>query len=173
MEFILAQIIGVIGAVFAMIAAQMKDKKKYLIFYAISYGFFIINMILLKAYSGAINCLILTILTLISTKFEKKKIPNLLIVIFAIVILIGNIITYSSIFSLLPAIASYVYLMILVSKNMKFVRKLTVLLRTLWAIYDFIVRAYTTFALDIFSFISSIIAIYRLDIKKKKGNYNR
>lgn len=173
MEFILAQIIGVIGAVFAMIAAQMKDKKKYLIFYAISYGFFIINMILLKAYSGAINCLILTILTLISTKFEKNKIPNLLIVIFAIVILIGNIITYSSIFSLLPAIASYVYLMILVSKNMKFVRKLTVLLRTLWAIYDFIVRAYTTFALDIFSFISSIIAIYRLDKKKKKGNYNR
>ena len=32
--------------------------------------------------------------------------------------------------------------------------------------YDFIVKAYTTFALDIFSLISSLIAIYRLDIKK-------
>ena len=51
---------------------------------------------------------------------------------------------------------------------MKMVRKSTVLLRLLWAIYDFIVKAYSTFALDIFSFISSLIAIYRLDIKKEK-----
>ena len=51
---------------------------------------------------------------------------------------------------------------------MKLVRRSTVVLRLLWAIYDFIVKAYTTFALDIFSFISSIIAIYRLDIKTTK-----
>ena len=165
MEFIIAQIIGVIGAGLAMVAAQMKDKKKYLLFYAISYAFFVINMILLKAYAGAINCVILTILTIISTKFENKKFPTWLLTFFAIVILIGNIITYNNVFSLLPAIASYIYLFILITKNMKLVRKSTVALRLLWAIYDFIVKAYTTFALDIFSFISSIIAIYRLDIK--------
>lgn len=73
-----------------------------------------------------------------------------------------------NIFSLLPAIASYIYLFILLSKNMKLVRKSTVALRLLWAVYDFIVKAYTTFVLDIFSFISSLIAIYRLDIKKQK-----
>ena len=166
MEFIVAQIIGVIGAGLAMVAAQMKEKKKYLIFYAISYGFFVINMILLKAYSGAINCAILTI---ISTKYEKKKFPIWLAILFGIIILIGNIITYNNIFSLLPAVASYIYLFILLSKNMKMVRKSTVVLRLLWAIYDFIVKAYTTFALDIFSFISSLIAIYRLDIKNKSG----
>ena len=168
MEFIIAQIIGVIGAGLAMIAAQMKDKKKYLLFYAISYGFFVVNMLLLKAYAGAINCVILTILTIISTRYEKRKFPIWLAISFAIVILIGNIITYSDFFSLLPAIASYIYLFILLSKNMKMVRKSTVALRLLWAIYDFIVKAYTTFALDIFSFISSLIAIYRLDIKKQK-----
>ena len=169
MEFIIAQIIGVIGAGLAMLAAQMREKKKYLIFYAISYGFFVINMILLKAYSGAINCVILTILTIISTKYEKKKFPIWLAILFGIIILIGDIITYNSIFSLLPAVASYIYLFILLSKNMKMVRKSTVVLRLLWAIYDFIVKAYTTFALDIFSFISSLIAIYRLDIKNKSG----
>jgi len=56
------------------------------------------------------------------------------------------------------------------SKNMKLVRKNTVILRLLWAIYDFIVKAYTTFALDTVSFISSLIAIYRLDIKKENKN---
>lgn len=124
-------------------------------------------MILLKAYAGAINCVILTILTIIATKYEKKKFPVWLALIFGIIVLVGNIITYNNIFSLLPAIASYIYLFILLCKNMKVVRKSTVVLRLLWAIYDFIVKAYTTFALDVFSFISSIIAIYRLDIRKK------
>ena len=165
MQFIIAQIIGIIGACLAMLAAQANEKKKYLFIYALSYMFFVINMILLKAYSGSINCIILTLLTLISTKYENKKFPIGLAVFFSVVILIGNVITYNNIFSLLPAVASYIYLFILLSKNMKTIRKLTVLLRLLWAIYDFIVKAYTTFILDIFSFISSIIAIYRFDLK--------
>ena len=166
MQFIIAQVIGIIGAGLAMLAAQMNEKKKYLFIYALSYMFFVVNMILLKAYSGAINCILLTLLTLISTKYENKKFQIGLAVFFSVVILIGNVITYNNIFSLLPAIASYIYLFILLSKNMKTIRKSTVLLRLLWAIYDFIVKAYTTFILDIFSFISSIIAIYRLDLKK-------
>ena len=170
MEFIFARILGIIGAGIAMIAAQMKDKRKYLTLYAVSYGFFIINMVLLKAYAGAVNCFILMILTIISTRFENKKFPIGLSIIFAVIILFGNIITYSNIYSLLPAIASYIYLVILMSKNMKLVRKNTVILRLLWAIYDFIVKAYTTFALDTVSFISSLIAIYRLDIKKENKN---
>lgn len=166
MQFIIAQIMGIIGACLAMLATQMKYKKKYLFIYALSYMFFVVNMILLKAYSGAINCILLTLLTLISTKYENKKFSIGLAGIFSVVILIGNVITYNNIFSLLPAVASYIYLFILLSKNMKIIRKSTVLLRLLWAIYDFIVKAYTTFILDIFSFISSIIAIYRLDLKK-------
>ncbi len=164
----MAQIIGIIAAGLAMLAAQMKEKKKYLIFYAMSYVFFVINMILLKAYAGALNCAILAILTLISTKFENKKFPILLAVFFGIIILVGNIITYNNIFSFLPAIASYIYLFILLSKNMKIIRKSTVGLRLLWVIYDFVVKAYTTFVLDIISLISSLIAIYRLDIRKRQ-----
>ena len=52
MEFIIAQIIGVIGAWLAMLATQMREKKKYLIFYAILYGFFVINIILKLIYSN-------------------------------------------------------------------------------------------------------------------------
>lgn len=166
MEFIIAQILGILGAGSAIIATQMKDKKKYLLLYAISYAFFIINMVLLKAYAGATNCFILMILTIISSKYEKKEMPRWLMAIFAVIILIGNYITYKDIYSLLPAIASYIYLIILISKNMKVVRKSTLLLRALWSVYDFIVMAYTTFALDMFSVISTIIAIYKYDIKK-------
>ncbi len=123
MNFIIAQIIGIFGSASSIIAAQMKEKKKYLLFYALSYALFIVNMLLLKAYSGAINCFILMILTLIASKFENKKMPIGLLIIFSIIILIGNIITYSNIYSLLPAIASYIYLFILVSKKMPQIRQ--------------------------------------------------
>lgn len=172
MEFVLAQIFGMIGATLTIIATQMKNKKKYLLSYIVSYVFFITSMIFLKAYSGAINSFILMILTIISTKFENRKFPIWLIFIFIIIILIGNVITYNNIFSLLPAMASYVYLTILLSKNMKNIRISNVGLRLLWMMYDFIVKAYTTFAVDIISVISALIAIYRFDIKNKKGEYD-
>ena len=167
MEFLTAQIFGLFGAIFAMTANQMKDKKKCLFFYIISYSFFVINLILLGAYSGAINTFIALILTIISSRLNDKKFPMWLLLLFILLILIGNIITYSNVFSLLPAVASYIYLIILLLSNMKTIRRWTVLLRVLWIIYDYIVRAYTTFVIDIVSFISSLIAIYRLDIKKK------
>ena len=173
MEFIIAQVSGLIAEGLAVLAVQMKEKKKYLIIYAISYGFFVCNMLLLKAYSGAINCIILTVLTIISAKFENKKFPIKLIILFGILILVGNVITYINIFSLLPMIASYIYLIILVSKNMKNIRRLEVTSRILWGIYDFKVGAYTAFIIDIVILLSSLLAIYRIDIKKKDRNYKK
>ena len=43
MSFWIAQIIGILGSGAAIIGAQMKDKKKYLLFYALSYCFFVSN----------------------------------------------------------------------------------------------------------------------------------
>lgn len=168
MTFIIAQILGLFGAIFAMTANQMKNKNKCLFFYIISYSIFVVNLILLGAYSGAVNTFISLILTIISSKLQDKKFPVWLLLLFILLILIGNIKTYNNIFSLLPAIASYIYLIILLLSNMKLIRRWTVLIRLLWTIYDFIVMAYTTFVIDIFSFISSLIAIYRLDIKNKE-----
>lgn len=166
MEFLIAQILGILGSILIIFSTQMKDKKKYLLLAAISYVFFIINMFLLKAYSGAINSLILLILTIILANYKKEKIPVWLVIIFFIILLLGNFIIYENVFSLLPAIASNIYLIILLSKDMKEVRKLNVFVRVLWLIYDFIIHAYTTFVFDIISFVSSIIAVYRYDIKK-------
>lgn len=161
MQFITAQIFGAIGSGLTIIAGQMKDKKKYLSFYLLSYIFFIISLVLLNAFAGAINTAIMAILTIVFSKLQNKKVPVWLILIFVVLVALGNIITYKNIFSLLPAIASYIYFFILLLNNMKIVRKLTVILRALWMIYDFISKAYATFVLDIFSFISSIIAVFR------------
>ena len=165
MIFITAQILGLLGSGSTIVATQMKSKKNYLFAYTIAYVLLIANMILLKAYAGVINCLILMILTLISTKYENKKFPTWLVITFSLIILIGSIITFENIYSLLPTIASYAYWVILLSKDMKTIRRCTFLLKLLWAIYDFLIMAYTTCALDCFGVISSVIAMIRYDRK--------
>ena len=72
-EFIIAQILGAIGAVFGIIATQMKNKKKYILFFTMADIFFIVNMVLLKAYSGANNTFILIMLSIITLKNKDKK----------------------------------------------------------------------------------------------------
>lgn len=170
MQFVMAQIMGLLGAGSILISTQMKNKNKYLLFNILASVFFIISMLLLQSFAGAVNYLIGMILTIISSKYEDKKFPIWMIIAFSVAILIGNIITYVNIYSLLPAIASYIYLATLISKDMKNVRRYAVVLRISWAIYDFIIMAYTTFILDLFNLGSTIIAIYRYDIKSKSLN---
>ena len=154
-EFVTAQIMGAIAAVFSIIANQMKNKNKYILFYIISDIFFITNMVLLKAYSGANNTFILMILGIITLKNEDKKISKKIIILFAIILLITNIYTYNGIISLLPAIASYIYLVILLSEDMRNIRIYTMLSKLLWSFYDIIIKAYTTLILDLIGFVSS------------------
>lgn len=170
MNFIIAQVFGVLGSLAVMFASQMKDKRKYLMLYTFAYLFFIVNMTLLKSYAGALNNFLTMILTVISMKFEDKKFPIWIVILFGVTILFGNILTYQNIFSLLPCVASVIYLIILLSKDMRRVRGLTVGLRLMWGIYDFCVRAYSTFVFDIISFILSVLSVYRFDIKKLEEN---
>ena len=132
--------------------------------------FFIVNMVLLKAYSGANNTFILIMLSIITLKNKDKKISKKVIIIFAFILFITSIFTYDGIISLLPTIASYIYLVILSSENMENIRLYTMLLKLLWSCYDIIIAAYTTLVLDLFGLGSSLIAILRFDGKNKKDN---
>ena len=163
--FILAQIFGILGPGATIIATQMKDKKKYLLAYIVAYVLLIANYLLLNAYSGALNTFILLILTLIFSIFENKKFPTWLIILFSSFLLIGSIITYENIYSILPTIGSFMSFAILLTKDMKKIRIYTFILKLLFATYDFLVMAYTACVLDSIGFITTIIAVYRYDIK--------
>jgi len=168
MNFIIAQILGIIAGLLSAMAIQTKSKRKYLLIYSISYVFFILNMILLKAYSGAINNVISLVLSLISMKYEKKKFPTWMLIFFVIAIFAGSALTYQNVFSILPSIATFLYLFILLSKNMRNIRTINLITKALWTIYDFISKAYTTFVIDVIALISAIIAKGRYDKKKTK-----
>lgn len=165
MIFVIAQILGILGPGTTIIATQMKDKKKYLLAYIAAYIIIMTYYLLLKAYPGAINTFILLALTIVFSMFENKKFPVWLIVIFSLLILFGSIITYENIYSLLPAVVSFISFIILLSKDMKKIRKYTLLIKLLCTIYDFLVMVYTACIIDFIGLISTIIAMFRYDRK--------
>ncbi len=168
---ILAQVIGLIASIIMIGAIQVKSKKNlYLILNIVAKILYSINFIILGAYSGTITQAIGLVITIVAYMYTKKDktISKGLTVIFIIVTLIGGIITYNNIYSLMAIGCGITYALIVASKNMKNIRKLNLIQAFLWIIYNFVVSAYTASISSVFVFVSTLIAIFRYDILKKQ-----
>jgi len=167
--FILAQILSFIAMVINIVAVQLKTKKQILLAIVAANIFFVISYILLGAYVGAITCVILIIVIIINTILEDKgkTTPKILICIYSIIYILIGIATFNSFIDLLPIVASILFILTLSQSKEKYVRLLILGNLILWIIYDFFVSAYLTCVSDLFVISSTIIAIYRYDIKKE------
>jgi len=165
--FITAQIFGVLASLCLIGASKAKKKFEFLSFNIASYVLFIFNLTLLKAYSGALNSLFPMILTIMCAIKGNDKISKNMVRLFSVSVCLGGMATYTDIYSLLPTIASYIYIMTVISPNMERIRSLTIVSRILWAIYDFIFMNYLTFVFDVITLLSAIIAAWRFDYVPK------
>ena len=84
----------------------------------------------------------------------------------AIFIVIG-ITSYGKVIDILPIIASLIFVLTLIQNKEKYVRLLILGNLISWMTYDIFVGAYSAAASDIFVISSTLIGIYRYDIKKE------
>jgi thiol:disulfide interchange protein len=165
---VLAQLFGLLAAIALICSIQMKNKKTILIFMILGNGFFVINFIILHAYSGALICLVATIQTIISyiKTNNNKDFPRFLIFLFLLIFLICGLCTYKEIVDIIPIICSILFSLLIIQKKESNIRILTIFNALTWIIYDILVGAYTATFCDIFLLISAVIAIFRYDLKK-------
>ena len=97
-------------------------------------------------------------------KFLKTNYP-LFIIIFLYVII--NIFTYDGISSLFPAIASIIYAFVLWQDEPKKIRFGSSIMLAMWFVYNLFVKAYVGAIVELVLFISSVIAIIKIDFKDK------
>ena len=168
--FILAQIFGFLGAISNMVAMQIDDKKKILLFYVLANFTYGTNYLLLGAISGAVICFVEGIETIINTIFEHKNktIPKWLLVIYLLIALGIGVYTYTSIIDLFAILGGILYVLLITVKKESSIRKITFILMIIWITYDFIVKSYVAGINDTIILISTMIGIYRFDIKKGK-----
>ena len=170
--FIMAQILGIIGLVLKIIAIQFKDKKKILLMFILVNLTIGIELLLLKAYAGAIVSLTAVAQTTINYIYVKKdkKLPRFYIPIYVIISLSLGIYSYKELMDILTILCAMLYIAIIFQTKEKNIRMLSFFQIVCWITYNIYHMAYTDALFKIGFLISNIIAIYKYDIKKNKKN---
>ena len=169
-RFILAQILGVLGASAMILSSWQKTRKKILFFLLFDNIFYFIQYILLNAYTGAYTNIVgLVRLGLFSYKgkndFFKK---NYCLYIICLLYIFVGCLTYNDVSSIFPVISSVIYAIVLWQDNPKLIRIGTTIMLGMWCIYNLLVHAYVGVLTEGIMCISSMLAIIKIDILKNK-----
>lgn len=159
MEYIIiGNIFGIIGLIYSAVAYHKKEKKDILKLLIISNSLSLIQYMFLQAYTGCITIIISIIRNIIALK-KKDKNENIILAIFIILYIVMGIITYNSIFSILPIIASIIYVIGIWNGNENIIRKTGLINMYLWLIYSISTFAVAGAIQNIILIISTHIAI--------------
>lgn len=170
MFFILAQILAVVAFALDTIAMQFKKKSSILIMGIVSNLTYALEYAFLGAWTGAISFIIGTIRNITYYIYDKKGYePNKIVLIIFILLIIGTgIYTWENLTSLLPMIALVLWTTVSWQNNTKWMRVAEAFICIMWIIYDLFVGAYTGIMTEFIILTSTVIGIFRHDIKKKE-----
>lgn len=170
--FIVAQIIGILLIILNVISMQLKNKKNIVFVLLIINLLAAINLMMLGSYTGSIICFFAVIQIIINNIFERKdkEIPKVILGIYIIISIICGVITYKTIFDVLPIISSILFTITIIQKKEKNIRRIHLINMSLWVVYDFISAAYTNVISDSITLVSDLVGIYRFDIRKNDNN---
>lgn len=172
MFFILAQILAVIAFILDIICMQFKKKSGILVVGIISNTVYALEYAFLGAWTGAISFVIGTIRNITYFIYEKKKYkPNkIVLTIFVLLIIGAGIYTWENITSLLPVIALVLWTIVSWQNNTKWMRLAEAFICVMWIIYDLFVGAYAGIITEFIILFSTMIGMYRYDIKKQRDS---
>ena len=165
MEFYIAQVISVLIAVVAVLMMQFKSMKMILIGQITANLLTAATYFLLDGFSGAGICLIAILQTIVMFVYnQKKKTPHIsVIVIFILLYIACAIYYYQSIIDIFSALAAVSFALSIVQKDSAKSRFWYSFNPICWLIYSLFCRAYGNCITYSIIFISTFIAMIRID----------
>lgn len=165
----IAHIFAFIAFILYTLSFQFKKRGNVLKTQIFANTFYTLEYIMLDAYAGVNNSLFGIARSIIFYVFHKKrkKCPPYIATIFLTLVVIFGFISYTDVYSILPVIISIIFFVALYTEDMKLYRKVAAIASILWIIYNIAVGAWVSVFDYTIELISSLIAIYRFDIKKK------
>lgn len=167
---ILIQGVGYIALLFVIFSFQKNKRSLILLYLIIAQAIFTLHFGLLHAWTAVAMNGIAAIRTYIfyakdTTKWAKS---NLWYYFFIFTFVFAGLITWEGYHSLLPTSAMIVDTTAQWKKETKSIRRIMIIPRPLWFIYNFIVGSYAGMATEIIVLFSILVGIVRFDIKSKK-----
>ena len=171
LQDMMAQLIGLLALISAMISYQMKTQKKIVLIQIVSCTLFAIHFLLLNAYTGALMNLIAAIRSVVFANKDKKwGKSNWWIVFFSFVCIVAVAFTWEGILSLMPMLGMVLTSIAWGIEKASLVRLISLPSSPLWIVYNFICGSTAGVLTEVFVMSSIITAIIRLDLPKKKHN---
>lgn len=163
-------IFSILAFVALVLSICIKDRKKSLSVQSLNCFFEAVYDFIIGAITGAFLSIINVIRTFIFMKSEKisKKIYILVLVIFEGIIIVNCIYTWGGFISLLPTIGSLIRTYCLWQTNMKLVRISGVTTGILYGLYYSYYQSWFLVMGDIILLLTSVMNIYKNDIKNRK-----
>ena len=169
---IFANVIGIIAVIVFNFSYQLKTRRNLIVCNAASRVLYVLQYLLLGAYSGAVldvTALCVSMIYKRAATFEKRWL--LLTVILSNLAVVGlGLLVYESIFSLLPILGVIFETMALVPKSERKIRALSLLGAPPWLAYNLLSGAYGSAVGNVITLVTIGIAILRFDILKKEGS---
>ena len=166
--YVISQIFAFLSIVFDMISIQQKKKARLLNMVTVAAFTSFLHYVFLGAWPGIVNKTITTVRNAIAAHeaSHKKKSANYLPIIFIICYIIFGIVTFDSLFSLLPMAASSTYSFVIYKCDVKKVRYTSIITNTLWLVYNICVFTIVGILAEILIIANGLIAVYKYRKKK-------
>ena len=162
---ILIQALGLGGILAAVVAFQCKKHKTILFWRTTNEFLFAAQFLFLGAYTGMAMNLIGCVRNLIFTHNVERKKSNLpFIIFFCLLFISSGIYTWQGYTSILIILAKLITTLAYGNKNTTIVRCCVLVTSSSWLIYDSFAGSHAGVLCEIFTLVSLVIGIIRLDI---------
>ncbi len=167
--FIIAQIIGFFAMGFAIGSYQLKNRVSIILAQNFSNAFWVIQYLLLGAYSAVVVNVIAIIRNAVySLRGKYKFADSIWVPVFsAVAFIISGIFTYETPFDILPCVAMVLASFAFFMKNEVYIRYLSLTVAAPWVVFSAYSGSIAGVLSDSITFISIIVAIIRY---RKRGN---
>ena len=176
MMLIASQIVGICGMALFLLSFQLKRRKHIVVSICVSNMLYIIQYLMLGAFSGASTDFLSTVASFFASKKEspkfKKYAKKLMGLTLFVIAAVGIIITIAQkdLIELLPIIGALLQTGSLWFDDEQTIRKLCLGGAPFWLCYNFISQAYVASLGSLFSIISIIISLIRYRKNKKEDS---
>ena len=170
---LIANGVGLVAVVLFVTSYQIKKRNGIIVCNAISRALYILQYILLGAFSGAVLDVIGLISSILAARKDAPLLRKLRIPVLVVInasMLVATILLYETIWDILPFIGVLFHTTAFWLTNERKIRFLSILGSPFWFAYNAHSLAFGSAAGDIFTIVSIGIAILRYDVlgKEKK-----
>lgn len=157
-----AQAFGLCGALFLVFSFQMKNEKKFFFCQSFGSGLFLINYLMLGAWTGALISVMSVVRSALAPVLSGKKRYFIIVIVNVIPIAVGFFI-YQGIQTVLMIAAYVVFTLAMFTKNSRLIRITQLLLASpLQLIHNVIVFSLGGILCESFNIVSIIVSFFRL-----------